>query len=368
MALPDLLVDPQCRIGALAQNIVDEGLRGRHGRGYAGRCALRCREGGWPARPMVTPQIGGLGYGRGRLNLHPPLAWILPRPSCKPCWTKLSEPCPCSQTLGVRAEETRTGHVVLRLPAATAVTNHSRRPPHLRDLRPSGACRRHVARHPSRARNPLPLSQEQPDQVLRTKSSRRDRPCESRSPRRWSRSKAALHSGSASTEVVVRVLDGHGQDVADRISHFVLRRPLTDLPRACHRGLEVESLLLLRSAAFSIKPRAEALCQPVRAVGHAIAGASLSGRDPLHGTFRLARASGCQEPRRRLGRRARRPTHPQRDFFPPSPRVRAARCLVDPSLHWLTWVPCSRSPRAAGVLPCLPRSSAPPPDGRCASH
>ena len=129
---------------------------------------------------------------------------------------------PMLSTLGIRAEESTTGKVVLRLPVSTGVTNHS------------GALHSSAifALGELAAATVLGTHMELAELTHFLKSSRIKYYAPSHhdvtahtelQPEQLDAIHRDLPSGAASVEVVVQVLDGHGRDVAQLVSHFSLR-------------------------------------------------------------------------------------------------------------------------------------------------
>ena len=129
---------------------------------------------------------------------------------------------PMLATLGIRAEEARTGHLVLRLPHAPAVTNHAGAL-HTAAVFAVGELTAAVvlATHPDLAglrhlqkstkiKYYLPANKDVTAHATLTDEM-------------LAAVKNGVASGEARIEVPVKVLDGHGNDVAELISHFTIR-------------------------------------------------------------------------------------------------------------------------------------------------
>ena len=125
-------------------------------------------------------------------------------------------------TLGIRAEEARTGHLVLRLPHAPSVTNHAGAL-HSAAVFAVGELTAAVvlATHPelsgmrhlqksTKIKYYLPSNKDVTAHATLTDEM-------------LHAVKAAVASGEARIEVPVKVLDGHGNDVAELVSHFSIR-------------------------------------------------------------------------------------------------------------------------------------------------
>jgi len=129
---------------------------------------------------------------------------------------------PFLSALGIRAEETQTGHVVLRLPYSPSITNHVGAI-HTAAVFAVGELAAAVVlgTHPklaglihlqksSKVKYYLPCSKDITAHATVTEEN-------------MASILRGIESGHASTEIVVKVLDGHGNDVAELTSHFAFR-------------------------------------------------------------------------------------------------------------------------------------------------
>lgn len=126
-------------------------------------------------------------------------------------------------TLGIRAEEARTGHLVLRLPHGPHVTNaagaiHSAAIFAVGELAAAVvlATHRELAglahlQKSTKIKYYLPSTQDVTAHATLTVEM-------------LQAVRDALPSGAARLEVPVKVLDGHGRDVAEVVTHFALRK------------------------------------------------------------------------------------------------------------------------------------------------
>jgi acyl-coenzyme A thioesterase PaaI-like protein len=126
-------------------------------------------------------------------------------------------------TLGIRAEETRTGHVVLRLPISPGVTNHAGAL-HTAGVFAVGELAAAVvlATHPDLAG--LVHLQKSTKIKYYLPSTKDITAHATLTDEMLAAVKEATMNGEARLEVPVKVLDGHGQDVAELVSHFTFRR------------------------------------------------------------------------------------------------------------------------------------------------
>lgn len=129
---------------------------------------------------------------------------------------------PMLSTLGIRAEEARTGHLVLRLPLSPAITNHAGA------LHSAGvfavgelAAAVVLATHPDLA-NLVHLQKS--TKIKYYLPSTKDVTAHATlTDEMLAAVKEGVTSGEARLEIPVKVLDGHGQDVAELVSHFAFR-------------------------------------------------------------------------------------------------------------------------------------------------
>jgi len=130
---------------------------------------------------------------------------------------------PMLATLGIRAEEARTGHLVLRLPISPAVTNHAGAI-HSAGVFAVGELAAAVvlATHPELA-NLLHLQKS--TKIKYFLPSTKDVTAHATlTDEMLAAVKQGLSAGEARLEVPVKVLDGHGKDVAELVSNFAFRR------------------------------------------------------------------------------------------------------------------------------------------------
>jgi uncharacterized protein (TIGR00369 family) len=130
---------------------------------------------------------------------------------------------PFLSALGIRAEETRTGHVVLRLPYRPSVTNHTGAI-HTAAIFAVGELAAAVVlgTHPdlaglvhlqksTKVKYYLPSSKDVTAHATVTEEN-------------LASIADAIQGGHATAEITVKVLDGHGNDVAELSSHFAFRK------------------------------------------------------------------------------------------------------------------------------------------------
>lgn len=129
---------------------------------------------------------------------------------------------PMLATLGIRAEEAQTGHLVLRLPHAPAITNHSGAL-HTSAVFAVGELAAAVvlATHPDLAG--LKHLQKSTKIKYYLPSNNDVTAHATLTDEMLASVRSAIPSGEARLEVPVKVLDGHGNDVAELVSHFTLR-------------------------------------------------------------------------------------------------------------------------------------------------
>jgi acyl-coenzyme A thioesterase PaaI-like protein len=129
---------------------------------------------------------------------------------------------PMLATLGIRAEEARTGHLVLRLPYGLAVTNHTGAI-HTSAIFAVGELAAAVVlgTHPELA----DLAQLQKSTRIKYYApSHKDVTAHARvTAEMLEQVREGLASGLAQLDVVVQVLDGHGTDMAELVSRFTFR-------------------------------------------------------------------------------------------------------------------------------------------------
>jgi uncharacterized protein (TIGR00369 family) len=130
---------------------------------------------------------------------------------------------PMLATLGIRAEEAQTGHLVLRLPHAPAVTNHAGSL-HTAAVFAVGELAAAVvlATHPDLAG--LKHLQKSTKIKYYLPSNKDVTAHATLTAEMLGAVQQSLSSGEARLEVPVKVLDGHGNDVAELVSHFTIRR------------------------------------------------------------------------------------------------------------------------------------------------
>ncbi len=130
---------------------------------------------------------------------------------------------PFLSSLGIRAEETRTGHVVLRLPYNTKVTNHTGAI-HTAAIFAVGELAAAVVlgTHPELAN--LVHLQKSTKVKYYLPSSKDVTAHATLTDENMSAIQNSIGSGHATTEITVKVLDGHGKDVAELSSHFAFRQ------------------------------------------------------------------------------------------------------------------------------------------------
>ena len=125
---------------------------------------------------------------------------------------------PMVSTLGIRAEEARPGHVVLRLPHAPAVTNHAGAI-HTSAIFAVGELAAAVVlgTHPDLAGY---LQLQKSTRIKYYAPSYKDVTAHA-----WvtPETLAAILAGESPIDVPIQVLDGHGTDVADLVSRFTFR-------------------------------------------------------------------------------------------------------------------------------------------------
>lgn len=125
-------------------------------------------------------------------------------------------------TLGIRAEEARTGHLVLRLPYGPGVTNHAGAI-HTGAIFAVGELAAAVVlgTHPELARF---VQLQKSTKIKYYAASHKDVTAHARvTPEMLSAILDEVETGSARVDVPVQVLDGHGADVADLVSRFTFR-------------------------------------------------------------------------------------------------------------------------------------------------
>lgn len=129
---------------------------------------------------------------------------------------------PMLSTLGIRAEEARTGHLVLRLPYGTAVTNHAGAI-HTGAIFAVGELAAAVVlgTHPDLAGF---VQLQKSTKIKYYAPSQRDVTAHARvTPEMLAAILEEVADGQAQVDVPVQVLDGHGTDVAELVSRFTFR-------------------------------------------------------------------------------------------------------------------------------------------------
>jgi uncharacterized protein (TIGR00369 family) len=129
---------------------------------------------------------------------------------------------PMLSTLGIRAEEARTGHLVLRLPYGAGVTNHVGAI-HTGAIFAVGELAAAVVlgTHPELGGF---VQLQKSTKIKYYAPSHKDVTAHARvTPEMLSAILEDVQSGSAQVDVPVQVLDGHGTDVADLVSRFTFR-------------------------------------------------------------------------------------------------------------------------------------------------
>ncbi|MEQ1503691.1 MAG: DUF4442 domain-containing protein [Myxococcota bacterium] len=129
---------------------------------------------------------------------------------------------PMLQTLGIRAEEARPGHLVLRLPYGTGVTNHAGAI-HTSAIFAVGelAAAVALATHPELAGY---VQLQKSTKIKYYASSQHDVTAHARITAEMVVAAVdQVAGGSTRLDVPVQVFDGHGSDVAELISRFTLR-------------------------------------------------------------------------------------------------------------------------------------------------
>ena len=130
---------------------------------------------------------------------------------------------PMLSTLGIRAEEARTGHLVLRLPLSEGVTNHVGSI-HSAAIFAVGELAAAVVlgTHPELS---TLLHLQKSTKIKYYLPSNQDVTAHAEIT---SEMLDSIHervaTGAADIEIPVKVLDGHGRDIAELISHFAFRR------------------------------------------------------------------------------------------------------------------------------------------------
>jgi acyl-coenzyme A thioesterase PaaI-like protein len=126
-------------------------------------------------------------------------------------------------TLGIRAEEARTGHLVLRLPHGPPVTNHAGAI-HSAAIFAVGELAAAVvlATHPELAGL---VHLQKSTKIKYYLPSNKDVTAHATlTVEMLAAIRDGLGSGGANLEVPVKVLDGNGRDVAEVVTHFAFRR------------------------------------------------------------------------------------------------------------------------------------------------
>ena len=126
---------------------------------------------------------------------------------------------PFIETLGIRVEEARTGHVVLRLPFDPLVCNHSGAL-HSAGLFAVGGLAAAVALGTHPALQPFTQLQKSTKIKYFLPSSKDVTAHATVTPEMLDN----IQSGATTLELSVKVLDGHGNDVAELACNFSLRR------------------------------------------------------------------------------------------------------------------------------------------------
>ena len=129
---------------------------------------------------------------------------------------------PMLATLGIRAEEARTGHLVLRLPYGNAVTNHSGAI-HSGAIFAVGELAAAVVlgTHPDLTRY---VQLQKSTKIKYYAPSHKDVTAHARiTSEMLAAIVEGVAAGSAQVDVPVQVLDGHGTDVAELVSRFTFR-------------------------------------------------------------------------------------------------------------------------------------------------
>ncbi|MEQ1566003.1 MAG: DUF4442 domain-containing protein [Myxococcota bacterium] len=130
---------------------------------------------------------------------------------------------PMLATLGIRAEEARTGHLVLRLPYTPAVTNHAGAI-HTAAIFAVGELAAAVVlgTHPELG---ALLQLQKSTRIKYYAPSTQDVTAHARvTPEMIGRILQGIDEGNAVSDVAVQVLDAHGEDVAEIVSRFTFRR------------------------------------------------------------------------------------------------------------------------------------------------
>lgn len=129
---------------------------------------------------------------------------------------------PMLATLGIRVEEARVGHLVLRLAHARPVLNHAGAI-HTSAIFAVGELAAAVAlgTHPELTRY---AHLQKSTRIKYYAPSHHDVTAHARvTPEMVAAARSAIADGAARVDVTVQVLDGHGADVAELISRFTLR-------------------------------------------------------------------------------------------------------------------------------------------------
>ncbi len=130
---------------------------------------------------------------------------------------------PMLETLGIRAEEARTGHLVLRLPLSKHVTNHAGAI-HSAAIFAVGELAAAVVLGTHPELTSLVHLQKSTRIKYYLPSTRDVTAHASVTAEMLDRVRDGVAAGHAHLEVPVKVLDGNGRDVAELLSHFSFRR------------------------------------------------------------------------------------------------------------------------------------------------
>ena len=130
---------------------------------------------------------------------------------------------PMLNTLGIRVEEARTGHLVLRLPVSRAITTHVGAI-HSAAVFAVGEVTAAVVLGTHPQLTPL-VHLQKSSKVKYFLPSHQDVTAHAEvTPEMLDAIEASLGGRGAEIEVPVKVLDGHGRDIAELISRFSFRR------------------------------------------------------------------------------------------------------------------------------------------------
>lgn len=130
---------------------------------------------------------------------------------------------PMLATLGIRPEEARTGHLVLRLPYGVGVTNHSGAI-HTAAIFAVGELAAAVALATHPALNAI-VQLQKSTRIKYYAPAHGDVTAHARVTDEMVLAIGeGLSAGAAQVDVLVQVFDGHGNDVAELVSRFTFRR------------------------------------------------------------------------------------------------------------------------------------------------